>query len=134
MSLYDIMAKDLAVIHADPCGAAVAARYVDAGGLATPCRVSRTRAPRAEMPFKDGYSEVVAETLIVLRAEIRAIQLGGRFQLPDHEKPGQWEDWGVDSIENETPAYFEVRVVKSRRTRLMDENQEHDRAKAAARK
>jgi hypothetical protein len=129
---YDMIAEDLGRIHEDEYGPAQPATHIAGDGKATPCRVTIDRGARAEVGFRDGISEVSSAVIIVLKSQIRSVAIADKFLLPMPGNENEKETWNAEEVLNETPAYREVRIARSRRTELTDEAQQHDRARGMA--
>jgi hypothetical protein len=131
MSLYDQMATDVAAIHAETAGPAVAMTYTPDGGAAVPLRAVFIRTGRDEEPFSDGIYEVqTAQTVIPVANVPTVTLLKDKIELAGID--GETETWYVRQVYSENPAVRELQVMKQIRKRFSAENTEINRGAGSA--
>lgn len=125
MTLREQMAADLALIHADPHGAAEPATYQPAaGGSAISTRITLTRTGEAEEEQSDGIWLVKTAQAYVLVADVAVSAIGDTFTIGS-------ETWTVQDIFTANSALREVRVTQQVRKRLSGGGAEHIRRQVA---
>lgn len=128
MALYDIVAADLALIHADANGPAIVVTHVTAAGVQTTNIKARfDRESNSEPNFDDGKMKTMTGTLIITVAALAAVALEDSFLIPPIGG-GSAETWKVTDIPTENPAFRQIAVTRTAGRRWATTANEHDRA------
>lgn len=132
MSLYDTLTTDIAAILADTAGPAEAVLHRTAAGVETELQAVFERIRSGEAMFADGASD---QDLGILHAALADIP--GGLALTDEfdivpSAGGSAETWKILGVRNQSPAHYEIELMRSVRVRHSTAETELDRGRGAS--